>query len=105
MEIGYQIWSLIRFSSDKVSQKGVEVDEREQVLLGKFYTYKEAKDAQNLLAVDTVYNYMKEVLCGGDCGNVYKFEDLNSTCNGDSLCKECMCIFLSENEISQEHSE
>ena len=47
----------------------------------------------------------KVQLCDGDCGNVYKFEDLNSTCNGDSFCKECMCIFLMENEASQEHSE
>ena len=105
MGIEYQIWSLIRFSSDKASQKGLEVDEREQVLLGKFYTYKEAKDAQSLLAIDTVYNHMKEVLCGGDCGNVYKFEDLNSTGDSGSLCKECMCIFLAENETSKEHSE
>ena len=44
-------------------------------------------------------------LCDGDCGNVYKFEDLNTTCNGDSFCKDCMCIFLMENEASQEHSE
>ena len=105
MGIEYQIWSLIRFSSDKASQKGLEVDEREQVLLGKFYTYKEAKDAQSLLAIDTVYNHMREVLCGGDCGNVYKFEDLNSTPDGGSFCRECMCIFLMENEASKRYSE
>ena len=60
MKIEYQIWSLIRFSSDETSQKDIEVAEKEQVLLGKFATYKEAKDAQHLLAVHTVYNYMKE---------------------------------------------
>ena len=49
------------------------------------------------------------MLCDGDCGNVYKEEDLTSTCYsdsyGDSYCRECMCIFLMENEASKEHSE
>ena len=45
------------------------------------------------------------MLCDGDCGNVYKEEDLNSTCYGGSLCRECMCIFLMENETSKRHSE
>lgn len=44
-------------------------------------------------------------LCDGDCGNVYKEEDLNSTCYGDSFCRECMCIFLMENETSKGYSE
>ena len=47
----------------------------------------------------------KVQLCDGDCGNVYKFEDLKTTCDFDSFCKECMCIFLMENETCQEHSE
>ena len=47
----------------------------------------------------------KVQLCDGDCGDVYYDIDLNSTCNGDSFCKECMCIFLSENETNKEHSE
>ena len=45
------------------------------------------------------------MLCDGDCGNVYKFEDLNSTGDGGSLCNDCMCIFLSENETSKGYSE
>ena len=44
-------------------------------------------------------------LCDGDCGNVYREEDLNSTCYGGSLCRECMCIFLMENETSKGYSE
>ena len=44
-------------------------------------------------------------LCDGDCGNVYKEEDLNSTCDGGSFCRECMCIFLAENETSKRYSE
>ena len=44
-------------------------------------------------------------LCDGDCGNVYYDIDLNSTGDSGSLCKECMCIFLAENETSKEHSE
>ena len=44
-------------------------------------------------------------LCDGDCGNYYYYIDLNSTSNGDSFCKECMCTFLMENETCQEHSE
>ena len=45
------------------------------------------------------------MLCDGDCGNVYKEEDLNSTCDDGSLCRECMCIFLMENEASKRYSE
>ena len=44
-------------------------------------------------------------LCDGDCGNVYKEEDLNSNCYEDSYCRECMCIFLMENEASKGYSE
>ena len=44
-------------------------------------------------------------LCDGDCGNVYYDIDLNSTCYGGSLCNDCMCIFLMENETSKEYSE
>ena len=54
--------------------------------------------------IDVLYEkYM--ALCDGDCGNVYREEDLNSTCYGGSFCNDCMCIFLMENEVSQEHSE
>ena len=35
----------------------------------------------------------------------YKEEDLNSTCYGGSLCRDCMCIFLMENETSKRYSE
>jgi len=46
------------------------------------------------------------MLCDGNCGNVYKEEDLNSTCYGDSFCRECMCIFLMEQDATcQGHSE
>ena len=46
------------------------------------------------------------MLCDGDCGRVYKEEDLNSTfCYGDSFCRDCMCIFLMENETSKGYSE
>ena len=44
------------------------------------------------------------MLCDGDCGNVYKFEDLNSTPDGGSFCKECMCIFI-QDETSKRYSE
>ena len=44
-------------------------------------------------------------LCDGDCGNVYYEIDLNETCYGQMMCNDCMCIFLSENETSQEHSQ
>ena len=37
-------------------------------------------------------------LCDGDCGNVYYDIDLYSTCYENSFCKECMCIFLAEQE-------
>ena len=48
------------------------------------------------------------MLCDGDCGNVYKEEDLTSICynnENNNYCRECMCIFLMENETSKEHSE
>ena len=41
-------------------------------------------------------NAMK--MCDGDCGNVYYLEDLYSTCYTQDFCKECMCIFLAEQE-------
>ena len=44
-------------------------------------------------------------LCDGDCGNVYYEIDLNETCYSQMMCKECMCIFLSENETSKRYSE
>ena len=44
-------------------------------------------------------------LCDGDCGNIYYAIDLNETCYGQEMCKEFMCVFLSENESSKEHSE
>ena len=44
-------------------------------------------------------------LCDGDCGDVYYEIDLNETCYKQMMCKECMCIFLMENEPCQEHSE
>ena len=37
-------------------------------------------------------------LCDGDCGNVYNLEDLYSTCYTQDFCKDCMCIFLAEQE-------
>jgi len=40
-------------------------------------------------------------LCDGDCGNVYKSEDLYSTCYEVEYCKECMFIFLAEQEDGQ----
>jgi len=45
------------------------------------------------------------MLCDGDCGNVYYEIDLNETFCKQMMCKECMFIFLSENEASQEHSQ
>ena len=47
----------------------------------------------------------KVQLCDGDCGNIYYAIDLNETCYGQEMCKECMCVFLSENEASKKHSE
>ena len=60
--------------------------------------WKKQKEIDNLY-----YKYM--ALCDGDCGRGYKEEDLNSTCYGGSLCRECMCIFLAENETSKGYSE
>ena len=37
-------------------------------------------------------------MCDGDCGNVYSLEDLYSTCYTQDFCKDCMCIFLAEQE-------
>ena len=37
-------------------------------------------------------------LCDGDCGDVYYDIDLYSTCYENRFCKECMCIFLAEQE-------
>ena len=34
------------------------------------------------------------MLCDGDCGNVYREEDLNSTCYGDWYCNDCMFTFI-----------
>jgi len=48
------------------------------------------------------------MLCDGDCGNVYKEEDLNPTCyknENNNYCNDCMCIFLMENEASKGYSE
>ena len=47
----------------------------------------------------------KVQLCDGDCGNIYYEIDLNEASHGQMMCKECMCISLSENEASNEHSE
>ena len=46
------------------------------------------------------------MLCDGDCGNCYHEEDLNRTCCGQDLCKDCMFHFIAEQEdaISTEHS-
>ena len=40
-------------------------------------------------------------LCDGDCGNCYNVEDLNRTCDGQDLCKDCMFIFMAEHECDQ----
>ena len=47
------------------------------------------------------------MLCDGDCGNCYHEEDLNSTCCGQSLCRECMFNFVWEQEdaAGKEHSQ
>ena len=42
-------------------------------------------------------------LCDGDCGNVYNFEDLYSTCYTQDFCKDCMCTFLVEQEDCSVH--
>ena len=50
----------------------------------------------------------KVQLCDGDCGNVYREEDLNSNCyknENNNYCNDCMCIFLMENEASKGYSE
>ena len=54
--------------------------------------------------IDNLYHkYM--MLCDGDCGNCYHEEDLNLTCYGENLCKECMFHFIweQENATSTEH--
>ena len=40
-------------------------------------------------------------LCDGDCGNCYNEEDLNRTCCGQDLCKDCMFTFIAEQECDQ----
>ena len=54
-----------------------------------------------------VYEYYEsrgEVkMCDGDCGNVYNLEDLYSTCYTQDFCKDCMCIFLAEQEDGSVH--
>ena len=62
-------------------------------------------DEEKISIFGTRLKGKNNMLCDGDCGNVYKEEDLNSTCYGGSLCNDCMCIFLMENETSKEHSE
>ena len=57
MKKEYQIWSLIRVSTDDATLKYLEIDYKEQVLHGRYATYKEARDAQLELVVDAVYNY------------------------------------------------
>ena len=37
-------------------------------------------------------------LCDGDCGNVYYTKDLNVTCYGHYMCRECMFHFIAEQE-------
>ena len=41
-------------------------------------------------------------LCDGDCGNCYEDKDLNSTCYGENLCRECMFRFMAARE-HEEH--
>ena len=41
------------------------------------------------------------MICDRDSGNVYYDIDLNSNCDGGSLCRDCMCIFLMEHETCQ----
>ena len=40
-------------------------------------------------------------LCDGDCGNVYYDIDLNRTCDGQDLCKDCMFNFVWDKECDQ----
>ena len=56
--------------------------------------------------IDNLY-YKHMMLCDGDCGNCYHEEDLNRTCYGQDLCKECMFSFMreQENAVSTEHSQ
>jgi len=46
---------------------------------------------------------VKMKMCDGDCGNVYNFEDLYSTCYTQDFCKDCMCTFLVEQEDCSVH--
>ena len=47
----------------------------------------------------------KTMLCDGDCGNFYHEKDMNLTCYGDNLCKDCMFSFMVEQERRENDEE
>ncbi len=42
------------------------------------------------------------ILCDGDCGNCYEEKYMNVTVYGQNMCKECMFIFIAEQEYMRE---
>ena len=64
--------------------------------MSKVYEYYASR--HEIISFDEECDEPEVKMCDGDCGNVYRIEDLYSTCYTQDFCKDCMCTFLAEQE-------